>query len=28
QGVHLLDADGRELIPAVAAYQHFGTQRD
>ncbi|PCK49216.1 AIR synthase-related protein, partial [Pseudomonas aeruginosa] len=28
QGVHLLDADGKELIPAVAGYQHFGTQRD
>ncbi|MFO6376497.1 thiamine-phosphate kinase, partial [Pseudomonas aeruginosa] len=28
QGVHLLDADGKELIPAAAGYQHFGTQRD
>ncbi|MCR1759420.1 hypothetical protein NAG17_13970, partial [Pseudomonas aeruginosa] len=27
-GVHLLDADGKELIPAAAGYQHFGTQRD
>ncbi|MCF3989643.1 hypothetical protein L2E47_08445, partial [Pseudomonas aeruginosa] len=24
----LLDADGKELIPAAAGYQHFGTQRD
>ncbi|MCR3788440.1 thiamine-phosphate kinase, partial [Pseudomonas aeruginosa] len=28
QGVHLLDAAGKELIPAAAGYQHFGTQRD
>ena len=26
--VHLLDAAGKELIPAAAGYQHFGTQRD
>ncbi|MCR3764799.1 thiamine-phosphate kinase, partial [Pseudomonas aeruginosa] len=28
QGVHLLDASGKELTPAAAGYQHFGTQRD